>query len=398
MSEVRLGTLVRRTLGGGTPARAVSSFWQPEIPWASVKDISAGGRDLCSTEEWISRQGLKASASNLIEAGTPIVAMRMAIGAVVTFTKNVAINQDLRALIPAEGIDSRYLYYLLESSSQAFSSLGVGSTVKGIRLTQLLNVPVRAAPALEKQREVADLLSAIDAQIDVVDTQTKKESLRALGLLQAMLPQGFDVSSQPSGRLADALTGIEAGKSFMCSDAPAPVGAWGVLKVSAVRPEGFVSAENKQVENLRLVDPRFEVADGDLLMTRANTPELVGAACYVLGTQRRLLLCDKTLRLRPKPEALSQFLWLWLQTPVARRHVDAHATGTSAGMKNISQAAIRSLPLHMPSLAEQERLIRPIVALSDHIQAMKATSDKLRKLKSGLSATLLSLKTTQGND
>ncbi|WP_287924891.1 hypothetical protein [Diaphorobacter sp.] len=300
-------------------------------------------------------------------------------------------TSELLAFRAKPGVDRRYAYQVV--ASQEFidhcvaASFGTKMPRTDWRTASAFSIRI---PGETEQRRIADLLSAVDEQIRLLEAEAAKESVRAQGLLQALLPNGFSVENPPKRYLAEALLGIEAGKSFMCSDTPAPEGAWGVLKVSAVRPEGFVSSENKQVENLALVNPRYEVAEGDLLMTRANTPELVGAASYVMAPQRRLLLCDKTLRLRPKPQALPQYLWLWLQTPVARRHVEAHATGTSAGMKNISQAAIRSLPLAIPSPEEQAKLVRPIVALYEHVANLRTASEKLRKLKTGLAAKLLS--------
>ena len=62
-------------------------------------------------------------------------------------------------------------------------------------------------------------------------------------------------------------------------------------------------------------------------------------------------------------------------------------------MKNISQAAIRGLPLEMPSPEEQAKLVRPVVALYEHIHGLQSTLQKLRKLKSGLAAKLLCVAT-----
>ena len=377
-------------VGGGTPSRAVPKFWNGSIPWATPGDItSCQTNTLITTKEHISQSGLRASAAKPVPPGSVLMTSRATVGECRLAGTWVCTNQGFKNLVPKEGVDGRFLMYQMQFRRHQYENLGIGTTFLEVSKKDTENFVLHLPPTSDEQRRIADLLSAVDEQIQLLDAEAAKESMRALALLQALLPAGFAVENPPKNRLMDALWGIEAGKSFMCSDMPAPEGAWGVLKVSAVRPEGFVSSENKQVEDLSLVNPQYEVAGGDLLMTRANTPELVGAACYVVAPQRRLLLCDKTLRLRPKPEVLPQYLWLWLQTPVARRHVEAHATGTSAGMKNISQAAIRSLPLTMPAPDKQAALVRPIAALYEHIRYLRTSSSKMRKLKSGLSARLL---------
>ena len=54
-----------------------------------------------------------------------------------------------------------------------------------------------------------------------------------------------------------------------------------MLKVSAVRPDGLQEDENKVVTRPSLIDAEIEIKHGDLLISRANTPALVGLACYV---------------------------------------------------------------------------------------------------------------------
>jgi type I restriction enzyme, S subunit len=299
-------------------------------------------------------------------------------------------TSELLAFRAREGVDPRFAYQIVTSLGfiDHCVASSFGTKMPRTNWSTAAAYPV-VLPLPSEQRRVADLLSAVDEGIESLEAQAAKETERAQGLLQALLPEGFDVVNSPVSSLGDALISIEGGKSFMCSDTPASEGAWGVLKVSAVRPDGFASIENKLVENLALVNRKYEVKEGDLLITRANTPELVGAACYVKSPQRKLLLCDKTLRLLPQPEAMAQYLWLWLQTAVARRHVEAHATGTSAGMKNISQDSIRRIPLSLPSLDLQRLRVAPITAQLEYVAALKAEAAKQRLKKFGLLQALL---------
>ena len=54
------------------------------------------------------------------------------------------------------------------------------------------------------------------------------------------LPKGWVVTT-----VGDVIISIDAGKSPDCPDIPASSGEWGVLKVSAVQPDGFKSQENQ---------------------------------------------------------------------------------------------------------------------------------------------------------
>lgn len=181
------------------------------------------------------------------------------------------------------------------------------------------------------------------------------------------------------------LLGIETGKSPAAQDTPAGDGEWGVLKVSAVQPGRFEALENKVVREAANIYPSFEVRPGDLLMTRANTEDLVGFACVVESTQQRLMLSDKTLRLCvDEAVADSRFVALVLSQPATRAQIRALATGTSAGMKNISQKSIRSLKVPKISLDQQRLLVDSHAAFECRISALEKSLEKLISVRRGL--------------
>lgn len=129
--EVRtLGELVDKIIGGGTPSRDNPVFWNGNIPWATVKDLSTFNP--IKTQEFISDLGLKSSSANLIPMNTLITATRMALGKVVRYEIDVTINQDLKAIFPKKELDTNFLFYWFEKNSKTINDLGNGSTVKGI--------------------------------------------------------------------------------------------------------------------------------------------------------------------------------------------------------------------------------------------------------------------------
>jgi type I restriction enzyme S subunit len=177
---------------------------------------------------------------------------------------------------------------------------------------------------------------------------------------------------------------------YNARDRPAPAGEWGVLMVSAVQPDGFQAHENKLITNPSFINPAYEVNDGDLLITRSNTYQLVGIVCLVRSPQPRLMLCDKTLRLRFRSaRAHPEFMFWLLQQPLVRRQIEVAATGTSGSMKNISQPAIRSLKIALPRLDEQVRIESRIRAVQETIAGEVQAVEKFRRQKYGLMQDLL---------
>lgn len=182
--------------------------------------------------------------------------------------------------------------------------------------------------------------------------------------------------------LGDVLLGIEAGKSFQTSEAIAREDQLGVLKVSAVTWSAFNPAEAKAVVDYEPED-HHRVRCDDLLISRANTKELVGAVVRVDRDYPNRLLSDKTLRLIVDVErADKDYLLFVLRSAVAREHIEHFATGTSDSMRNISQGVIFSIPLTLPDIEQQRRIaVRLKAQLAAVDEARKAVETQLAEIE-----------------
>ncbi|WP_143079145.1 restriction endonuclease subunit S [Streptomyces monashensis] len=186
--------------------------------------------------------------------------------------------------------------------------------------------------------------------------------------------------------LGDLLHRIEAGKSFTCEPRPAQLNEWGVVKVSAMTWGEFNAEENKAVPKGRAFDPGHEISPGDVLVSRANTKAYVGAPVLVGACRPRLLLSDKSLRLVPRDGVSKRWLVHFLRSPEARSYVEAKASGTKDAMRNLSQEALRRMPVPLPPLAEQHRIVEALeeqlsrleVALKS-LESSAARSTSLRR-------------------
>ncbi|WP_199182141.1 restriction endonuclease subunit S, partial [Siphonobacter sp. BAB-5405] len=98
-------------LEGGTPSKAISTYWNGTIPWASIKDISQVEK-LESTQDFISEEGLKNSASNVAEPGEIIIGTRMSPGKPVITKIKTAINQDLKIVRSKLLVNNNFSYFL----------------------------------------------------------------------------------------------------------------------------------------------------------------------------------------------------------------------------------------------------------------------------------------------
>jgi restriction endonuclease S subunit len=157
--------------------------------------------------------------------------------------------------------------------------------------------------------------------------------------------------------LGDVLLDIQAGKSFQTAEVLARPDELGVLKVSAVTWSDFRPHEAKALNGEYMPDASHRVRKDDLLISRANTKEFVGAVVLVKRDYPFRLLSDKTLRLViDEDRASKEYLLFALRAPKARRHIELYATGTSDSMRNIAQGVITSVPIDLPPVPEQRRI------------------------------------------
>lgn len=161
----RLGSLLLSDLGGGTPSKQVSRYWDGPIPWASVKDIGKR-KFIDDTVDHISEEGLSDSASNLIQPQALLVCVRMGLGKVSINTVPMAINQDVRALCPSSAVLIDYLYNYLKITSLE----GSGMTVKGIKREELLGMSI-CLPPVEEQRRIVARVDELMALLDRLEAK-----------------------------------------------------------------------------------------------------------------------------------------------------------------------------------------------------------------------------------
>jgi len=154
---------------------------------------------------------------------------------------------------------------------------------------------------------------------------------------------------------------IRNGWSPNASSNPAEGDEYGVLKLSAISKGEFKPNENKALNSNTNVDESFLIEKGDVLVTRANTPELVADACTVDQLPRKLISPDLVFIIKvDKRRLVPQFVSEWLVTAPSRAQIRADAHGSSGSMVKVSQNNLKSWKMPLPPIAEQKDIIEEI--------------------------------------
>lgn len=199
------------------------------------------------------------------------------------------------------------------------------------------------------------------------------------------MPEEWDVTS-----LSDAFQNLEAGVSVNSDERQNA--DFFVLKTSAIS-DGLINIdEAKPVVKKEYARLKCPVKKGNIIISRMNTPQLVGACGYVAEDAKGYFLPDRLWQVvNSKPEKYD-FRWLnyLLNQYRYKNAIHAVATGTSNSMKNISKERLLEIRIPRPSIEEQKFIVEAISDIETIIYDLEKLIKKKRNIFTGTMQSLLS--------
>jgi type I restriction enzyme S subunit len=286
-------------------------------------------------------------------------------------------------------------YFNSAQGRSAFKQIETGTTMKHLNGGDMKRLLVPCPPAVE-QRAIATALSEIDAYIAELELLvTKKQGVKQAPMQELLtgkrrLP-GFE-GEWVVKRLGDEIRDLEAGVSVRSTtDKEQPSTGRYILKTSAVSQGQFSPTETKEIISCDISRAKTAIKAGDLIISRMNTPALVGECGYSHSDHPNLFLPDRLWRAAYRdPQAVSsRWLSYTLSTQQNRTRIKELATGTSGSMKNISKRALLDLQIKWPSLDEQNAIAEVLSEMDEDIDAINAQLHKAQGIKQGMMQQLL---------
>ncbi|MEQ8393731.1 MAG: restriction endonuclease subunit S [Gammaproteobacteria bacterium] len=349
-------------------------------------------------------------------------------------------STEFHVLRPTAFIDNRYLYYFVSSSAfrheaQHNMSGAVGqkrvpkdfiagheipitSINEQRRVVEKIEVlfsqldkgeeAIRAVQALLKRYRQSVLKAAVTGELTAgwrAENSGKLEHGRDLlarilksrrdtwsgrgQYKEPVAPDTSDLPELPDGwawaTLGQLISLIEAGKNVRCIERAPKDQETGIVKISAVTWDQFDEWESKTIQDEDHLNENALIQHGDLLISRANTLELVGASVVVEKIEKRLQLSDKVLRLKPVIP-IERWINYVLKSRLGRHQIESRATGAQMSMRNISQRNLETIAVPIPSLEEMTVIVDSIkiaqsreMATTDQLELELARSSSLRQ-------------------
>lgn len=300
-------------------------------------------------------------------------------------------------LIRRGDFESGWLCYVMNSRVVRYQVEVVqyGAAQEQFNIGHAINFWV-AMPSGEEQSAIAAFLDRETGKIDALIAEQEKLLTLLAEKRQATISHAVTRGLNPNAPMKDsgvpwlgrvpahwliarvkhAIRSIEQGWSPQCESYPAETpDEWGVLKVGCVNGGVFTASENKRLPSELEPISQYALKQGDLLISRANTRELVGRAAVVPEDHSRLLLCDKLYRLRMDvARCVPEFLAAFLGIGGARSQIELQASGASSSMLNIGQSVILDMSVALPPIEEQLQIVDFIRSERQNLEGLQHES------------------------
>jgi type I restriction enzyme S subunit len=353
---------------GGTPSKGNAAYWRGTIPWVSAKDLKADR--IFDAELHISQQACDESAAKMAPVGSLLMLVRgmgLANGIQVgQVTAPVAFNQDLRAIVPPPGVDSRFLllalrHRLADGGKGVLSSAAHGTLKIDADALRQVEFPV---PPPHEQRRIVAILDEAFAGIATAKANAEKNLLNTREWSARQLATALGAAS--AGGRSDALEKLVA---------PSCTLSYGIVQpgdevsggLPVVRP---VDLGDKTVyaDGLKRIDPalarsyaRTTLEGNDLLLCVRGTTGTVAIADPTLAGAN---VTRGIVPIRFDPNTISQALGYYLlRSEPVQAQIRAKTYGTALMQINIGD--LRKIVIAFPPLEEQAALVEKLDAIQE---------------------------------
>lgn len=311
------------------------------------------------------------------------------------------LNQRIGSLTANEGVETKFLYYVLNRNRHylAFDN-GVGQT--NLRKDEVTNCPIQFPP-LPEQQKIADILSTVDAKIDIIAQQITETQELKKGLMQRLLTKGIghtEFKDSPLGKIPKSWEvksldeiGIELIDGDRGSNYP---------KSNDFSDEGyclFLSAKNVTKNGFKFIECQFISEEKDNILRKGKlsrndfvitTRGSVGHIAFYdesIPFENVRLNSGMVILRDSKGNFNNKFLYQLLISPVVESQIEFITSGSAQPQLTIT--GLKKMKLPVSSINEQLIIGEILFAISNKLYLLSEKKTTYQELKQGLMQQLL---------
>ena len=314
--------------------------------------------------------------------------------------------------IKANGVDSKYLFYLLIQNEDKWKTFEAGTTFSAVTSKEVFNFPLRLSKSKSKQQQIAKILSTADAVIEKTQAAIAKYKAIKQGMLHDLFTRGIDLNTnrlrpryedapelykesklgmipmewdeKVFGKEVDLIHGHQF-RDYDFTEFGIPV-----VKIGQVKPENVDLTNCSFVRAGREEEFQNEIIrNGDVLM--ALTGATLGKACLVKGLNGIVFQNYRVGRFEPiikENDIDKEFLYyLLIAGDLLTQIFNKVNTGAQG---NIGKADFEKATFKKPPFDEQQKIAERLKAIDNKLQTEQTYLQKMQSLRKGLMEDLLS--------
>lgn len=183
--KVKLASVAELS-SGGTPKSSVGEYYNGDIPWVSIADMTSKGKWIDCTEKNLSKLGIDNSTARLYPANTVLYAMYASIGECSIAKVPVSSSQAILGIRPGEDLHYEFLYFYLSSLKEEIKLQGQQGTQSNLNagMVKGFKIPL---PSLQEQLGISEVLSSADEEIEALEKSVIALRREKKALMQQLL-------------------------------------------------------------------------------------------------------------------------------------------------------------------------------------------------------------------
>jgi type I restriction enzyme S subunit len=186
----KLDDICEKVRAGGTPLTSKKEYWNGNLPFVKIEDITFAGKYLTTTKNFISKEGLNNSNAWLVPENSLLLAMYGSMGEVSINKIPVTTNQAILGIIPQDRDDVEFLYYWYSFFKPRWKKYAKPTTQANLTAEIVRNSIIPMPPKMER-RAIVEILGVVDSVIAKTDEVIAKTERLKRGLMQTLLTRGI---------------------------------------------------------------------------------------------------------------------------------------------------------------------------------------------------------------
>jgi type I restriction enzyme S subunit len=366
----KLEKICKKIKAGGTPLTTKKEFWNGNIPFVKIEDMTSCGKYLIKTSSSITKAGLENSNAWLVPENSLLLAMYGSLGEVSINTINVATNQAILGIIPKEKDDVEFLYYWFLYFKPCWRKFAKPTTQANLTAEIVRNSTIPLPPSQERKK-IAEILLTVDEAIQKTNEIIAKTERLKKGLMRELLTKGIghkEFKDTEIGRIPKEWEVVKLGRIFSFKNGQRPK-LLETEKIPVYGANGIMGYTNEF-----LVDNDFIIIVGR-----------VGASGEVHLGQGKIWVSDNAIYSESyeKSKVYPPFVYYLLKF----KGLGRFASKTTHPI--ITQTFLNNFQIQLPSTLEQQKIAEILSTFDKKLEIERNEKAKLEKIKQGLMDLLL---------